>query len=123
MIEIMYEHTSNVGPSTSVPRSSKAHLSCIGAAGHPSLGFQDSEKVLFLDTQVERIARVAFEAARKRNKRLCSVEKSNVLEVSQLWKEVVTKVGRVPNKYHCRSEMERWSHTMVRREAKHADQH
>jgi len=44
--------------------------------------------------QVERIARVAFEAARKRNKRLCSVEKSNVLEVSQLWKEVVTKVGR-----------------------------
>lgn len=38
--------------------------------------------------QVERIARVAFEAARKRSKRLCSVEKSNVLEVSQLWKEV-----------------------------------
>ena len=52
--------------------------------------------------QVERIARVAFEAARKRSKRLCSVEKSNVLEVSQLWKEVVTKVSGqrvwVPNR-------------------------
>jgi 3-isopropylmalate dehydrogenase len=43
---------------------------------------------------VERIARVAFEAARKRSKRLCSVEKSNVLEVSQLWKEVVIRVGK-----------------------------
>ncbi len=43
---------------------------------------------------MERIARVAFEAARKRGKRLCSVEKSNVLEVSQLWKEVVIRVGK-----------------------------
>ena len=45
------------------------------------------------ESEVERIARVAFEAAMKRGKRLCSVEKSNVLEVSQLWKEVVTRVG------------------------------
>jgi 3-isopropylmalate dehydrogenase len=37
---------------------------------------------------------VAFEAARKRSKRLCSVDKSNVLEVSQLWKEVVIRVGK-----------------------------
>jgi 3-isopropylmalate dehydrogenase len=44
--------------------------------------------------QVERIARVAFEAAQKRSKRLCSVEKSNVLEVSQLWKEVVIRVSK-----------------------------
>ena len=42
---------------------------------------------------MERIARVAYEAATKRGKRLCSVEKSNVLEVSQLWREVVTRVG------------------------------
>jgi 3-isopropylmalate dehydrogenase len=34
---------------------------------------------------VERIARVAFEAAQKRGKRLCSVEKSNVLEVRGCW--------------------------------------
>ena len=45
------------------------------------------------ESEVERIARVAYEAATKRGKRLCSVEKSNVLEVSQLWREVVTRVG------------------------------
>ena len=44
--------------------------------------------------QVERIAKVAFESAQKRKGKLCSVEKSNVLEVSQLWKEVVTRVGK-----------------------------
>jgi isocitrate/isopropylmalate dehydrogenase len=43
---------------------------------------------VYSEPEVERIARVAFDAARKRGKRLCSVEKSNVLEVSQLWKEV-----------------------------------
>jgi 3-isopropylmalate dehydrogenase len=42
--------------------------------------------------EIERIARVGFETARKRKNRLCSVEKSNVLEVSQLWKEVVCRV-------------------------------
>ena len=42
--------------------------------------------------EIERIARVGFETAKKRNNRLCSVEKSNVLEVSQLWKEVVSRV-------------------------------
>lgn len=49
---------------------------------------------VYSESEVERIARVAFEAARKRSGRLCSVEKSNVLEVSQLWKEVVTRVGK-----------------------------
>ncbi|MGH8444514.1 MAG: 3-isopropylmalate dehydrogenase [Solimonas sp.] len=44
--------------------------------------------------EVERIARVAFEAARKRNKRVCSVDKENVLETSRLWREVVTGVAR-----------------------------
>jgi len=44
--------------------------------------------------EVERIARVAFEAARKRNKRVCSVDKENVLETSRLWREVVTAVGK-----------------------------
>ncbi|HVT36052.1 MAG TPA: 3-isopropylmalate dehydrogenase, partial [Nevskiaceae bacterium] len=43
--------------------------------------------------EVERIARVAFEAARKRNRRVCSVDKENVLETSRLWREVVTRVG------------------------------
>lgn len=49
--------------------------------------------MVYSEGEVERIARVAFDAAMKRGKRLCSVEKSNVLEVSQLWKEVVTRVG------------------------------
>ena len=44
--------------------------------------------------QIERIAHVAFQLAQKRNRRLCSVEKSNVLEVSMLWKEVVTAIGK-----------------------------
>jgi 3-isopropylmalate dehydrogenase len=42
--------------------------------------------------EIERIAHVAFQAARKRSKRLTSVDKSNVLETFQLWKDVVTEV-------------------------------
>ena len=44
--------------------------------------------------EIERIARVAFEAARKRNKRVCSVDKENVLETSRLWREVVIEVAK-----------------------------
>ena len=44
----------------------------------------------YSEPEIRRIARVAFEAARKRSKRLCSVDKANVLETSQLWREVVT---------------------------------
>lgn len=43
--------------------------------------------------EIERIARVAFEMAQGRRKRVCSVDKANVLDVSQLWREVVTKVS------------------------------
>ena len=49
---------------------------------------------IYSESEVERIARVGFEAAMKRSKRLCSVEKSNVLEASQLWKDVVTRIGK-----------------------------
>jgi len=44
--------------------------------------------------EIERIARVAFEAARKRNKRVTSVDKANVLETFQFWKDVVTEVHK-----------------------------
>jgi 3-isopropylmalate dehydrogenase len=44
--------------------------------------------------EIERIAHVAFQAARKRSKRVTSVDKANVLETSQLWKDVVTEVGK-----------------------------
>ncbi len=44
--------------------------------------------------EIERIAHVAFQAARKRSKRVTSVDKANVLETFQLWKDVVTEVGQ-----------------------------
>ena len=44
--------------------------------------------------EIERIAHVAFEAARKRSKRVTSVDKANVLETFQLWKDVVTEIGQ-----------------------------
>jgi 3-isopropylmalate dehydrogenase len=43
--------------------------------------------------EIERIARVAFESARKRNKRLTSIDKANVLETSRLWRRVVHEVA------------------------------
>ena len=43
--------------------------------------------------EVERIAHVAFQAARKRSKRVTSVDKANVLETFQFWKDIVTEVG------------------------------
>jgi 3-isopropylmalate dehydrogenase len=45
-------------------------------------------------SEVERVARVAFEAARTRRRLVTSVDKANVLEVSQLWRETVTHVAR-----------------------------
>ena len=44
--------------------------------------------------EIERIAHVAFQAARKRNKRVTSVDKANVLETFQMWKDVVTEIGK-----------------------------
>lgn len=44
--------------------------------------------------EIDRIARVAFDLARKRNSRLCSVDKANVLEVTALWREVLTEIGK-----------------------------
>jgi 3-isopropylmalate dehydrogenase len=48
---------------------------------------------VYTEHEIERIARVAFDLARKRGRRLCSVDKANVLEVTQLWREVVTGIG------------------------------
>ncbi len=43
--------------------------------------------------EIERIARAGFEAAMKRGKKLCSVDKANVLEVSELWRETVERIA------------------------------
>ncbi|MBL6752625.1 MAG: 3-isopropylmalate dehydrogenase [Nevskia sp.] len=49
---------------------------------------------VYSESEIERIARSAFTAAQLRGKRLCSVDKANVLESSELWREVVIRVGR-----------------------------
>ncbi len=49
--------------------------------------------LVYRETEVERIARVAIEAARKRRRRVCSVDKANVLEATAFWREVVTRVA------------------------------
>jgi 3-isopropylmalate dehydrogenase len=48
----------------------------------------------YTSREIERVARTAFDVAMKRRKRLASVDKANVLVVSQLWREVVTRVGK-----------------------------
>ena len=56
-------------------------------AGGEREGF---DTMRYRESEIRRIARVAFEAARKRARRVCSVDKANVLETSQLWRDVVT---------------------------------
>ena len=60
---------------------------------------RDGERVAFnnmiySEHEIRRIAKVGFETARKRGKKLCSVDKANVLDVSQLWREVVLEVAK-----------------------------
>ena len=50
--------------------------------------------MIYYEDEVERIAHVAFKTAMKRTKRLCSVDKANVLDVSRLWREVVIHVSK-----------------------------
>ena len=53
--------------------------------GHNTMHYTESE--------IRRIGRVAFEAARKRNKKVCSVDKMNVLETTQLWRDVMIELA------------------------------
>ncbi len=46
------------------------------------------------EAEIERIGRVAFDAAMKRNKKVCSVDKANVLETSELWREVMIRISK-----------------------------
>jgi len=47
----------------------------------------------YTESEIRRIGRVAFEAARKRNKKVCSVDKMNVLETTQLWRDVMNELA------------------------------
>ncbi len=50
--------------------------------------------MVYSESEIERIGRAAFEIARKRNKKLCSVDKANVLECTELWREVMTRIAK-----------------------------
>ena len=49
--------------------------------------------MIYNEDEIRRIAKVAFEAAMNRNRKLCSVEKANVLEVSKFWRSIITAMG------------------------------
>ena len=54
---------------------------------------QGFNTMVYSESEIERIGRNAFELAQKRNKRLCSVDKANVLDVSGLWREVMERLA------------------------------
>ncbi|MBQ7857883.1 MAG: 3-isopropylmalate dehydrogenase [Oscillospiraceae bacterium] len=51
------------------------------------------DELRYSETEIERIGRIGFETAQKRGKRLCSVEKSNVLDSSRLWKKTMERLA------------------------------
>ena len=53
--------------------------------------------LVYSESEIDRIGRVAFDIARKRDGRVCSVDKANVLECTELWREVMDKVGESYN--------------------------
>ncbi|HWU96004.1 MAG TPA: 3-isopropylmalate dehydrogenase, partial [Sphingomonas sp.] len=61
---------------------------------HDAEGLRQGFDIMsYNEAEVERIARVGFEMARRRRKKLCSVDKANVLETSQLWRDVVNEMS------------------------------
>jgi 3-isopropylmalate dehydrogenase len=66
----------------------------IASDGHFPGSEEAFDTMRYSRPEIERIAHVAFQAARKRGKKVTSVDKANVLETFQFWKDVVTDVGR-----------------------------
>ncbi len=52
------------------------------------------DTLVYTTEEIERVVQVAFEAARKRRKKVTSIDKANVLESSRLWREIATEVGK-----------------------------
>jgi len=50
--------------------------------------------LVYRESEIERIGHLAFEIARKRDRRVCSVDKANVLEVTELWRQTMMRVGK-----------------------------
>ena len=59
--------------------------------GRQMVGFNT---MIYAESEIRRIAHVAFRAAQKRNKKLCSVDKMNVLECTQFWRDIVIEVAK-----------------------------
>jgi 3-isopropylmalate dehydrogenase len=55
---------------------------------------QGFNTLIYSETEIRRIARVGFDLARQRQRRLCSVDKANVLEATELWREVVSEIAQ-----------------------------
>lgn len=60
---------------------------------HKTAGDTAIDVLTYSESEIERIGRIGFETARKRNHKLCSVEKSNVLDSSRLWKKVMHRLA------------------------------
>ena len=61
---------------------------------HKTDGDTATDVLKYSESEIERIGRIGFETAQKRNKKLCSVEKSNVLDSSRLWKKVMHRLAK-----------------------------
>ncbi|MBQ9805124.1 MAG: 3-isopropylmalate dehydrogenase [Clostridia bacterium] len=61
---------------------------------HKTEGDVATDVLTYSESEIERIGRIGFETAQKRNKKLCSVEKSNVLDSSRLWKKVMHRLAK-----------------------------
>jgi 3-isopropylmalate dehydrogenase len=57
-------------------------------------GFKAFNTMVYTKPEIERIGKTAFELAMKRDKRVCSVDKANVLEVSQLWRDTMEEIAK-----------------------------
>ncbi len=65
-----------------------------GIRALPGGGREGYDTMRYSEAEIRRIAHVAFRAALKRGRKVCSVDKANVLETSQLWREVVGETGK-----------------------------